>query len=165
MSGSRLKSNPLIALVDEVTRLQGRIGSLFDTVHRASGLKLMQDIVLNAVYEAERPPTVAQIGRSLGHPRQVIQRAVNELAEAGLLERMPNPDHKRAPLFAVTEKGLKLKERTDRVALEICDDFFAANRPQQCEQLAAELRRMRRAIEVFARERDTHATGGRHPGD
>ncbi|MFV8819999.1 MarR family winged helix-turn-helix transcriptional regulator [Haliea sp. E17] len=158
MTASQLKSNPLIALVDEVSRLQGRFGSLFDTVHAASGLKLMQDIVLNAVYEADRPPTVPQIGRSLGPPRQVIQRAVNELVDEGLLQRLPNPDHKRAPLFAVTAKGLQLKQRTDAIALAICDDFFRSNEPQQCEQLAGELRQLRKALEAFARQRQ--AGGG-----
>ncbi len=152
---SRLKANPLIQLLDEVSRLQGRFGSLFAEVHAESGLKHMEDLVLNAIVEADSPPTAAQIGRSLGHPRQVVQRAVNDLAEAGFLERLPNPGHKRAPLLAVTQKGEHLKERTDRMALAICDAFFQNSSPENCTQLVAELRQQRRAIEAFARKQDS----------
>jgi len=151
MSHSRLQSNPLMQLVDEVSRLQGRVGSLFEEVQAASGLKPMQDLVLTAVFEAASPPTVPQIGRSLGHPRQVIQRAVNDLADGGFIQRLPNPDHKRAPLLTVTAKGAGLKERTDAMALSIADAFLQGFDLQQCSRLAGELREMRRAIEAFAR--------------
>ncbi len=149
---SRLRANPLIQLLDEVSRLQGRFGSLFAEVHAESGLKHMENLVLNAIVEADTPPTAAQIGRSLGHPRQVVQRAVNDLADDGFLERLPNPDHKRAPLLAVTRKGEQLKERTDRMALAICDAFFQEANPVRCSQLVADLRQQRRALEAFARE-------------
>ncbi|TGD70997.1 MarR family transcriptional regulator [Mangrovimicrobium sediminis] len=150
---SRVKSSPLIQLVDEVSRLQGRFTSLFEPVQSYSGLKRMGDLVLNAVYEADSPPTVPQIGRSLGHPRQVIQRVVNELAADGLLERLPNPDHKRAPLLGVTDRGRALKETTDDVALDIANTFlqYAAD-AEECTRLARELRELRRALEAFARE-------------
>lgn len=149
---SRLRSNPLIQLVDEVSRLQGRIGSLFAAVHAESGLKSMEDLVLNAVCEADSPPTVPQIGRSLGHPRQVIQRAVNDLSRDGLIERLPNPDHKRAPLLTVTGRGKQLKALTDGLALGIANAFLQQDDPGRCERLAKELREVRRALEAFSRE-------------
>jgi len=149
---SRIRSNPLIQLVDEVARLQGRIGSLFGAVHAQSGLRPMEDLVLNAIVEADTPPTVPQIGRSLGHPRQVIQRAVNTLLTDGFLERLPNPDHKRAPLFALTAKGERLKEHTDRMALEIADGFLQQDDPERCKRLVGELRELRKSLEAFARD-------------
>lgn len=151
MSHSRLQSNPLMQLVDEVSRLQGRVGSLFEEVQAASGLKPMKDLVLTAVFEAASPPTVPQIGRSLGHPRQVIQRAVNDLVDEGFIQRLPNPDHKRAPLLTVTTKGADVKDRTDAIALSIADAFLEGHDARQYSSLAGELREVRRAIEAFAR--------------
>lgn len=154
MTKQKLNSNPLIRLVDEVTRLQGRFKSLFDEVHADTGLKTMEDLVLQAIVEAETPPTVPQIGRSLGHPRQVIQRAVNDLLNDDYLERLANPDHKRAPLFAVTAKGLKLKQRSDAQALAVANAFLQQNKQADYENLAQQLQQLRRAIESFSRESD-----------
>jgi DNA-binding MarR family transcriptional regulator len=75
--------------------------------------------VLNAVTGSPSPPTVPQIGRALGHPRQVIQRAANSLAEAGLIAALPNPDHKRAVLLLATENGRALKRQADARGQEI----------------------------------------------
>lgn len=154
MAKQNLKSNPIIRLVDEVTRLQGRIKSLFDDVHKETGLKTMEDVVLTAIAEADTPPTVPQIGRSLGHPRQVIQRAVNDLLEAGYLQRLNNPDHKRAPLFMVTAKGLSLKAKSDAQALAVANAFLQANKNADYENLAQQLQEVRRAIERFSRDKN-----------
>src|SRR3546814_12463811 len=58
----------------EVARLRGRMRALYADTRSASGLAEMELTVLTAVVNAAAPPTVAQIGRSLGHPRQVVQR-------------------------------------------------------------------------------------------
>ncbi|MDB5724277.1 MAG: transcriptional regulator [Novosphingobium sp.] len=111
--------NPLIGLVDEVTRLHGRLKTAFSPARRSVGLGQSEMTVLNAVVEAERPPTVPQIGRSMGSPRQLIQRSANVLMEAGLVEAAPNPDHKRAALLIPTQKGIELKRQADAKADEI----------------------------------------------
>src|SRR6266540_1759526 len=91
-------SNPVAILLDEVIRAQGRLRSVFADVNSATGLTSMEATVLTAIVEARAAPTVPQIGRSLSHPRQVIQRAATTLIQTGLIETRPNPDHKRAPL-------------------------------------------------------------------
>lgn len=155
MNNQTLKSNPLILLVDEVSRLQGRFNSLFADVHQGTGLRTMEDVVLQAVSEADFAPTVPQIGRSLGHPRQVIQRAVNDLVDGGFIEKLPNPDHKRAPLLAVTARGKKLKERSDAQALAVANAFLNSVEAGHCEKLAHELKTVRRALEAFSRGQTT----------
>ncbi len=152
---SALRSNPLIQLVDEMARIQGRVKHLFRGVREESGLGSTDGLVLAAILEAERPPTVPQIGRSLGHPRQVIQRAVNKLEDQGLIDKLPNPDHKRAPLLAATPQGIEFKQRSDRRALAVAEKFLAEVDPQQFARLAEELTGARRAIERYLRERDS----------
>jgi DNA-binding MarR family transcriptional regulator len=114
-AGSR---HPLVGLIDETSRLNGRLKSLFAEARRGAGLGDSELAVLSAVVEAERPPTVPQIGRSFGQPRQQIQRAANSLMGAGLIEAIPNPDHKRASLLRATESGISLKRRADAPAAD-----------------------------------------------
>src|SRR5690606_37248532 len=104
---------PLVGLSDELIRLNGRLKSLYADARRDAGLGSSEMSVLNAVVEADRPPTVPQIGRSFGQPRQQVQRAANSLMAAGLIEALPNPDHKRAMLMRATESGVALKRAID----------------------------------------------------
>lgn len=149
-----LTSNPVMLLVDEIMRLQGRLKSLFDDVHIESGLSGMEDLVLTSVVESQTPPTVPQIGRSLGHPRQVIQRAANELVEAGLIEKVPNPNHKRAVLLQATQKGFQLKHQSDQQALAVANAFLCGVDATKCERVAKELRELRHAIETYSKSGD-----------
>ena len=139
---------------DEVARLRGRLRALYSDTRDASGLAEMELTVLTAVVNAAAPPTVAQIGRSLGHPRQVVQRAANRLAELGLVAFADNPDHKRASLLVATGDGRALKQAdhdraqavTDAVLARIGQDAFAG--------AADRLRAIREGIEALLRERE-----------
>jgi DNA-binding MarR family transcriptional regulator len=51
------------------------------------------------------PAPVPQLARTLSLPRQAVQRVVNELLEAGLVETVPNPLHRRSHLLAATASG------------------------------------------------------------
>jgi DNA-binding MarR family transcriptional regulator len=114
--------NALVALVDEVSRLHGRLRSVFAETRRSVELGDTELMVLTAVVGADRAPTVSKIGRSLGYPRQIVQRAAHALQADGMIDTAPNPDHKRAPLLLPTEKGQKVKRQADVVA-----DRIAAN--------------------------------------
>ncbi len=129
MQGKFDSRAPLVGLSDELIRLNGRLKSLFAEARRGAGLGDSEMGVLNAVVEADRPPTVPQIGRSFGQPRQLVQRAANALITAGLIETVPNPDHKRAVLLLATDRGLALKReidaRADAKAAEVAQGLDA----------------------------------------
>jgi DNA-binding MarR family transcriptional regulator len=144
-------SHPMIRLADELIRLNARLRSVFAGVTGTIGLAPMELTVLTAVTEARAAPTVAQIGRSIGHPRQVIQRAAHALAEAGLIEAAPNPNHKRAPILRPTAAGRRLKAQADALALESADAVLRELDTAQCERLADELHDLRARIEAHLR--------------
>lgn len=150
----RLRDNPLMQVVDEIARSQGRLRQLFAEVRVASGLGVTDNLVLTSILEADKPPTVPQIGRSLGHPRQVIQRAVNQLENEGYIEKLPNPAHKRAPLLTATQLGTVLKQQADQHALQIAHEVLAETDEDRIARLADELRAARQCIENFIRRRD-----------
>lgn len=146
---SQIRNNPLLAVIDELLRLQSCFETLFVDVSDASELSTLQKLVLFSVFDAPSPPTVPQVGRNLGHPRQVIQRIANELAEAGLLEKVPNPHHKRAMLLVPTAKANAMKRQAEQRALATAEAFLGTVSKARCTALASELGALRKAIEDF----------------
>lgn len=137
----------LVLLIDAVARLHGRLRSAFSTARQGNELADMEATVLAAVVEATQPPTVPKIGRSLGHPRQVIQRAANSLAAAGLVETLPNPDHKRAGLLVPTEQGRALQAEANARAEAIAADLLVAIDPALVREATDLLNRIRAGLE------------------
>jgi DNA-binding MarR family transcriptional regulator len=93
----------MIQLIDEIQRTRGRLASI--SFSDSDGLGGLDMTVLNAVVLAAYPPTVPQIGRSLGYPRQTIQRHAEALVERRLMAFIDNPDHKRALRLVATSDG------------------------------------------------------------
>jgi DNA-binding MarR family transcriptional regulator len=109
----------LVVILAEANRVATRCMRDFSRVRDSSGLSGIEALTLMAIAHAAKPPTVPQVGRSLGHPRQVIQRAVRVLEQAGLVESRPNPAHKRAALLVVTDGGRKLARGIDAEAAQV----------------------------------------------
>lgn len=143
--------HPLVGLVDEITRLNGRLKSAFADTRRSVGLGESEMMVLNAVVEAGRAPTVPQIGRSLGQPRQLIQRAANALIAADLIETRANPDHKRAALLHATAQGTALKREADARADALAQALSASLDLDGVSSATTALRSLRKQLEAGLR--------------
>lgn len=138
---------------DEVARLRGRMRALFADARANAGLGEMELTVLTATVNAASPPTVAQIGRSLGHPRQVVQRAANRLAELGLITFADNPDHKRASLLIATPDGERVKAQDHERAAAITEAVLERIAANEFAAAADRLAVIRAGIEDYLRER------------
>ncbi len=152
------KPNILLAIVDEVLRLQSCFENVFADLKSLSGLSTLQKLVLSCVLDSPVPPTVPQIGRNLDRPRQVIQRVAKELAREGLLETAPNPHHRRALLLVPTPAALELARQAEERATETTRSFLGKVNAKRCRALTDELRDLREALEALtpvedARER------------
>lgn len=143
--------HPLVGLSDELIRLNGRMKALFAGARRSEGLGDSELAVLSAVVEASQPPTVPQIGRSFGQPRQIIQRAANSLVAAGLIETQANPDHKRAVLLCATAQGTALKREIDAQADLIAEEVGAAVDAEAIRAATQALHAIRRQLEAQLR--------------
>ncbi|NJS15660.1 MAG: winged helix-turn-helix transcriptional regulator [Sphingopyxis sp.] len=109
----------------------------FHTALMAAGERLTHPLgmtaarwqVLSTVARADRPETVANIGRLMGLTRQAVQRIVNDLVSGGLLRAEMNPHHKRAVLVRLTPAGKTMFEQmtarqvawANELADELCD--------------------------------------------
>jgi len=142
----------LILLVDAMARLHGRLRSALAPAREGSSLSEIEHTVLAAVVEADAPPTVPQIGRSLGHPRQVIQRAANTLAAAGLILFVPNPDHKRASLLKPSPAGAEQQARATARAEAVAASLMQDLDPVQVRQAVTLLGNIRGGVEAHLRK-------------
>ncbi|KAB2976149.1 MarR family transcriptional regulator [Streptomyces sp. SS1-1] len=70
----------------------------------AEGLSVAVRAVLDLLHR-RGPLTVPSMGRTLAVSRQFVQRTVNEAAERGLVESVPNPAHRRSSLIRLTDAG------------------------------------------------------------
>ena len=141
----------MISLLDELARLRGRLVGAFRAVAERQGCSELGMFVLTAVVGANTLPTVPRIGRSLGHPRQVIQRIADDLEKRGLVGFLQNPDHKRARLLVPTEAGRQLKAAADRHGLEIAGSLIAGLDAESLAGAGAALHAIRERIELNLR--------------
>lgn len=92
-------------LVLETFKLNGRLLASGDKLVEPLGLSSARWQVLGAIHFSETPQPVAWLARSMGLSRQSVQRIANELEKDGLVSFEANPQHRRANLVVLTNKG------------------------------------------------------------
>jgi DNA-binding MarR family transcriptional regulator len=85
-----------------------------DLLAEDEGLTSARWQVLGAIVLAGRPLTVPQIARRMGLTRQSVHSTVNRLVDGGLLELIPNRDHRRSQLVDLTTSGRATYDAIDR---------------------------------------------------
>jgi DNA-binding MarR family transcriptional regulator len=141
----------LIQLIDEMTRGRTRFASITRAFQGTQELDSLSKMVLTAVAMAPHPPTVPQIGRSLGHPRQTIQRQADLLAEMGLVSFVDNPDHKRARRLVPTTEGAAWQNEASRLSQEWAATFTKDIPSRRLAETVETLRMIRERLETEAR--------------
>jgi DNA-binding MarR family transcriptional regulator len=90
-------------LILETFRFNGRLLAAGDRLTKPLGLTSSRWQVLGAI--EGKPLPVAQIARKMGLARQNVQRLADVLENQGIVECAPNPDHRRAKFYCLTDKG------------------------------------------------------------
>jgi DNA-binding MarR family transcriptional regulator len=103
------------ALILSLYRLNNELLTAGDRLVAGLGLTSARWQVIGAIAYADRPQPVAWIARDMGANRQNVQRIINDLSEAGLVEFARNPHHRRAQLVVLTEKGQQTFEAAMRL--------------------------------------------------
>jgi DNA-binding MarR family transcriptional regulator len=148
----------LTGLVGEVFLAHGWLTQLFSRIKDSVGLTGTEALTLYAVVNSGKPVTVPQIGRTLGHARQVIQRAANTLVERGFLETKDNPAHKRAALLVATKAGREVKLGFDAAGRAMSETLAEGLDLDAVGAALKGLRQLRRRVENRARDQATEAT-------
>jgi len=137
-----MSSEPVDAyrsLMADVYELAGRSRATSESFARRCGQSAARWHVLSVVLE--EPRTVPGIADRLGLSRQSVQRVVDDLATAGLVQRAENPRHRRSRLVAITASG-------EAIAGRLYDESAAARQAhlERAGLSADDLRRAHRII-------------------
>jgi DNA-binding MarR family transcriptional regulator len=100
-------------VVDECIVLADRLVWLAEHIHGEEGRGAARRGILRGLarYGAQ---TVPEMARTRSVTRQNVQPVVDALVAEGLVSRLPNPAHRRSPLYEVTPVGRALATRMDR---------------------------------------------------
>ncbi len=107
----------MTGLILEVFRLNGALLEAGDSLVSDIGLTSARWQVLGGIAYSDEPRPVAWVAQDMGLSRQAVQRIVNDLKKAGLVELQPNPRHARAKLVLLTKEGQRrLAQASERQA-------------------------------------------------
>lgn len=69
--------------------------------------------MLGAIALVPEPLTAPQIAINMGVTRQGAQKQLNLLMDEGLVQKQPNPAHKRSPFYQLTSSGKTLYQQIE----------------------------------------------------
>ncbi len=93
------------------------------------------------------PLNVPTLARTRGSSRQNLQIIINRLRQAGLVEFLTNPAHKKSPLVSIAHSGRALLETTAGREERDLDLLVASISERECTLSLDLLKRLRRALE------------------
>ncbi len=143
----KLTDDHFIALVEECIHLRDAAQRVLSSPLGGDRLTRLEGLVLLSLVEAESPQTVAQLGRNIGHARQVVHRAVLRLEELQLVEKQPNPHHRTSPLVVPTAKGRTFEKRMGEVLVGTIGSVLDAGDLDDCRRMAKRIRGLRAKVE------------------
>ena len=139
-------------LILAVFRFHGRLLAAGDLLTGDLGLTSARWQVLGAI--DERPLPVAQIARNMGLTRQGVQRTADALARDGFVAFAPNPDHRRAKLLALTERGRRTLDAVNRRQVAWANAATARADAAAIDAAADTVRALRTTLDIGAEKKE-----------
>lgn len=142
----------LESVLDDLRRCAHRLGLVAGRLHHDETGSSARRAVLRAL-DHGGPQPVPELARDRSVSRQHTQTVVNGLLEDGLVERIPNPAHRRSYLVRLTASGEREVEEMARreaaLLRELADDVPESDLEATLRVLA----RLRSALDERVRER------------
>ncbi|MCX5136602.1 MarR family transcriptional regulator [Streptomyces sp. NBC_00340] len=127
-----------------VGRVAARARGLVAEALATEGLKLMHHAVLAASSEYG-PLAQAELGRRVAVDPKDVVGILNDLQQAGLVLRAPDPDDRRKNAVTITPKGSDVLTRCAALAEAANAELLAPLTPDEQGQLTALLTRLHEA--------------------
>jgi DNA-binding MarR family transcriptional regulator len=122
-----------------------------------AGISVAERAVLELFYEVQL--TVPDAARRLSMKRQFVLRIVTGLMDKQLLERQPNPEHRRAYLCVPTAAGRDLFEEIHRREVEMLHALLGDINQTEVVATLRVMTRVATAFEQLAGELDAAVEG------
>ncbi|MET9064870.1 MarR family winged helix-turn-helix transcriptional regulator [Streptosporangium sandarakinum] len=134
---ARLRNTPSWLISHVATHTSRLVWGAFDT----AGARRYHYALLSALEEFG-PASQAALGRRCGIDRSYVVAAVNELVEAGSVERAPDLADRRRNVITLTPVGAERLRHFDEVLAGVQDELLAPLSSDERTQLADLLRRV-----------------------
>ena len=112
-----------------------------EPVLAAHGLTMWGYVVLSAL-DRGAMRTQAALAEAIDADKTRIIRTLDELQEQGYIERLPDPDDRRARLLAITDEGRALKDAAQAEIQRGEERWLAALSPEERQVFLRVLRRL-----------------------
>ncbi|MBD9384071.1 winged helix-turn-helix transcriptional regulator [Achromobacter sp. ACM02] len=124
------KEERLTGVILTLFQLNGALLDWGDAFVAPEALTSARWQMLGALALAGQPLSAPQVAAAMGVTRQGAQKQLNLLSEAQLVEVRPNPQHKRSPLYQLTDGGRRvygaIDARWKERARQLAGGFSAA---------------------------------------
>jgi DNA-binding MarR family transcriptional regulator len=130
-----------------VYRLERRLRARIDQAVRAYGVTATEFVTLSVLRERDGL-SCAQLARLAFVTPQAMNLVVSALERRGLVERQPDPDHRRVLRASVTRAGLEILDRCDEAMDGIESDMLADLPPETIETVREALALCARSLEA-----------------
>ena len=147
----------LTSVVDEARLMIHRSVAVVEQLHEGAGVSVPMRAVLEFL-RRNGDHTVSAIARTRGVSRQHIQIITNDLADAGLVDRLDNPNHRRAPLITLTMRGesvIDAMHSAERRLLEPAFAGVAAITPQRLAVAQEVLRAICATLDQLSEQKES----------
>ncbi|AFL54276.1 DNA-binding MarR family transcriptional regulator [Sinorhizobium fredii] len=111
------KQERLYKAIKLVRPVHLNVSRTFEKMLEGAGITVAERAVLELICEA--PVTVPEAARRLAMKRQFVQRVAAGLIRKGLVEKKPNPEHRRAGFCAPSPAGRDLFHGVHQRELEM----------------------------------------------
>ncbi|MGC7094581.1 MarR family winged helix-turn-helix transcriptional regulator [Amycolatopsis lurida] len=133
-------------LIADVYDLAGISRRTSEDIAREAGQTAARWHVLGVL--SDGPRTVPNAARRLGLTPQSVQRVVGDLLETDQVEAVPNPDHARSPLIALTDEGRATLDRLSARS-DAARERLLARAGTDAEELRQATRTIRRLLDAL----------------
>jgi len=133
-------------LINETSLFFHRLKIVADEVHHQGEMSGGLRSLLRSL-DKQGAQTVPQMARDRSVSRQNIQTLANQLAEAGLIEFVENPAHKRSPFLRLTPRGKKAVDAMSRREHKLLSKSGVGAPDKKMREAAETLREVRAFFE------------------
>jgi DNA-binding MarR family transcriptional regulator len=129
-----------------IYRLERRLRARIDQAVRGYGVTATEFVTLSVLRERDGL-SCAQLARLAFVTPQAMNLVVSALERRGLVERQPDPDHRRVLRASVTAPGIDVLDCCDRAMDQIEADMLADLPPETIETVREALAACARSLE------------------
>jgi DNA-binding MarR family transcriptional regulator len=127
-------------LILETFRFNGSLMETGDRLIEHLGVTSALWQVLGTLQDAPLP--MAQIARNMGRTRQSVRRSAYRLKDRGLVVFLENPDHQRAKLIDLTQKGRDILEQINQIQVNWANEVSSKFSVKELHDTIQTMRRL-----------------------